>query len=153
MGDLGQVNQAVSDALANPAEYPELFPDYELTLAAEKAFQARHDQKPPPASGYAEEKEWLEMDVVEEIKKLSPDGFAKMLLRGPGAPPAETSAPPAAPPAAAPAAPPAAPPAEQAPVDSVVIPEVTPTLPPELPAEVPEVAPLQPSADDLPDLL
>merc|ERR1712087_975997 len=114
---------------ANPAEYPDLFPDYELTLAAEKAFQMRHDRMPRPASAYTEEKELLDMDVMEEMKKLQPDGFLSMLLRGPGAPPAETVAHPAAAPPAA------APPSAPAPMEAVVTPEVTSISPPEVPAE------------------
>lgn len=81
--DLAKVNQAVSDSLADPATYPDLFPDFELTIAAEKAFEARRTSCPPLASQYAAEKEWLEMDVLEEIKRLTPEGFKQMLLRGP----------------------------------------------------------------------
>jgi len=156
--DLAQVNQAVADSLANPEEYPDLFPDYDLTLKAEKAFQARLEKRPPPASAYAEEKEWLDMDVMEEIKRLSPEGFAAMLLRGPGAaaaaPPSPVAAAPA--PAAAPAAP-APVPVAPAPAPETVVesgPEVTPAPAPEpeLPAETPETAP-PPAADGLPDLI
>jgi len=132
--DLAQVNQAVADSLANPAEYPDLFPDYELTLAAEKAFQARHSRKPPSAASYLEEKEWQDMDVMEEIKRLQPDGFAQMLLRGPGAGAVAAEAV-----AAAPAAP-----------ETVVeapVPQQPAAPAPEEPAEIPEVAP--PAGADL----
>jgi len=132
--DLAQVNQAVADSLANPAEYPDLFPDYQLTLQAEEAFQARHQQNPPQASAYMTEKEWLDMDVMEEIKRCGGPSFAQMLLKGPGATAGSA---------------PAAPEVVAAPTPG---PEVTPSPAPELPAEVPEIAPLVDAAE-LPDLI
>jgi len=77
--DLSTVNQAVSELLADPLQHPGVFPDYDLTLSAEKAFQARHTSNPMRASQYIHEKAWLDMDVLSEIKQLSPDGFQKML--------------------------------------------------------------------------
>merc|ERR1719436_352124 len=59
--DLASVNQAVADSLADPAAYPDLFPDFDLTLAAEKAFQVRYEKNPPPACAFAEEKDCLNM--------------------------------------------------------------------------------------------
>lgn len=121
--DLSQVNQAVADSLADPVQYPELFPDFELTLAAERAFEARYAKSPPLASKYADEKAWLEMDVLEEVRRLSPEGFHKLILRGPAAAP-ESVAPQAAP------APVHAPPPQQPPETviegSVGGPEMTP---------------------------
>lgn len=82
--DLSQVNQAVADSLADPAQYPDLFPDFSLTLAAEQAFQARCERNPPSAAAYLEEKEWMAMDVLERVRALSPEGFRALVLRGPG---------------------------------------------------------------------
>ncbi|CAJ1394513.1 unnamed protein product [Effrenium voratum] len=120
--DLAKVNQAVADSLADPAKFPDLFADYNLTLTAEKVFEAKR-KAPPPASAYATEKEFLEMDVMEEIKKLGPDGFQSLLLKGasPAAndfTPPPRPAPAAAPaPAPAPAPEPAPAPAAPAPVE------------------------------------
>eukprot|EP00443_Scrippsiella_acuminata_P048523 CAMPEP_0115188384 /NCGR_PEP_ID=MMETSP0270-20121206/10982_1 /TAXON_ID=71861 /ORGANISM="Scrippsiella trochoidea, Strain CCMP3099" /LENGTH=952 /DNA_ID=CAMNT_0002601563 /DNA_START=72 /DNA_END=2930 /DNA_ORIENTATION=- len=142
--DLSQVNQAVADSLADPAQYPDLFPDFQLTLAAEKAFQTRTQRNPPLAGSYMEVKELLDMDVMDEIKKLSPQGFEKMLVQG--VVPSPTAAPvPAAP---EPAAPEPAAVAEQQLAPEMVVegspasaagPEMTPT-PQSVPEAGPEVA-------------
>uniref|UniRef100_A0A7S2FP04 Coatomer subunit beta' n=1 Tax=Alexandrium andersonii TaxID=327968 RepID=A0A7S2FP04_9DINO len=154
--DLSQVNQAVADSLADPVQYPDLFPDFELTLAAEQAFQARNERCPPMAASYPEEKERLGMDVLEQIKALSPEGFRASMLGGavaaapapapapavapapaPAAAPAPAPVPTPAPPVAAPAAQPAPPP--ETVVEAVPAgPEVTPMPSPE--GLVPEAA-------------
>jgi len=97
--DLAQVNQAVADSLADPAKYPDLFPGWELALTAEKAFRTRSEQSPPAASAYLAEKKWLSMDVLDEVRKLTPDNFHSKILAG-----APTEAPPEAPAASAAAA-------------------------------------------------
>eukprot|EP00931_Biecheleriopsis_adriatica_P020246 TRINITY_DN13599_c0_g2_i1.p1 TRINITY_DN13599_c0_g2~~TRINITY_DN13599_c0_g2_i1.p1 ORF type:complete len:953 (+),score=217.85 TRINITY_DN13599_c0_g2_i1:80-2938(+) len=107
--DLAQVNQAVAESLASPSKYPDLFPDFGLTLQAEKAFEARL-KNAPLASAYATEKETLDLDVMAKIKELGPDGFQKMLL-GSAASAVDFSPPARTPPAAA-----AAPPPEPSPV-------------------------------------
>jgi len=87
--DLSTVNQAVADSLADPEKYPDLFPDFALTLEAEKAFEAKRRLAPPLASKYIELKEQQEMNVLDLVKTLSPAGFAQMLLKGPSQVPAE----------------------------------------------------------------
>lgn len=138
--DLSTVNQAVADALAGPLQNPELFTDFDMTVAAEKAFKA----KPPvPASRYLEEKqrfvgeEGEDLNVLDLIKKLSPAGFEQLLLKGSGAAP--TPAPAAAP------APVAAP-------TPVAVPE-TVAAAPEVAAAAPETAAPSPDAADSVDLL
>lgn len=116
--DLAQVNQAVADSLADPAKYPDLFPGWELALAAEKSFRARSEQSPPAAGAYLAEKKWLSMDVLNEVRQLSPEQFNAKILRG-----ATAEVPPEAPEAPAPAA--AAPPPETV-VDGAGSPEMTP---------------------------
>jgi len=122
--DLAQVNQAVADSLADPARYPDLFPGWELALAAEKTFRTRFEQSPPVAGAYLAEKKWLSMDVLDEVRKLTPEQFNTKILRG-----APTEALPEAPPKAPPEAPAAsaaaAPPPETV-VDGAGSPEMTP---------------------------
>jgi len=91
--DLSTVNQSISELLADPVDHPGVFPDYDLTVSAEKAFQTRRASNPTLASQYIHEKAWLDMDVLSEIKQLSPDGFQKMLLRGPAGAAAPAAAP------------------------------------------------------------
>mmetsp|Transcript_59500 Transcript_59500/g.128708 ORF Transcript_59500/g.128708 Transcript_59500/m.128708 type:complete len:930 (+) Transcript_59500:59-2848(+) len=130
--DLAKVNQAVSDSLADPAQYPDLFPDFDLTLSAEKVFEDRRDTNAPLAANYIAEKEMLDMSVVDEIRSLSVEGFKAKLLKGPSAAPAAAPAPVAAPE-------PAAQPAPVAAVEETVGPEVTPQ--PDAAAPAPEVSP------------
>jgi len=154
--DLAGVNQAIADNLADPAEYPDLFPDFNLTVAAEKAFQVK---PPTPAQDYAEEKKLFlgpdgetTVPVLNLVKELTPSGFQNLLMKGAGntAPaPAPTPAPAAAAaaaPAPAAAAPAATPPpvAEASPEDAPAAPEtVVAQEPPgpELAVPAPEVAP------------
>lgn len=107
--DLGQVNQAVADSLANPEKYPDLFPDYALTVQAETVFEQRLTKCPPKASEYGTAKEILDMDVMEELKQLGMDGFQKKILGASQAAPAPAAFSPPARAAPAPAAPAPAP--------------------------------------------
>lgn len=84
--DLARVNQAVSDSLASPSEYPDLFPDYKLTLTAEQVFKKRLEKAPLMATAYNNEKQIAEMDVMQEIKRLGPSGFENMIMQTVGAP-------------------------------------------------------------------
>jgi len=58
--DLSKVNQQVSDSLADPEKYPDLFPDFAASLSCEKIFQARLAKNPPLAFDYLEEKARME---------------------------------------------------------------------------------------------
>mmetsp|Transcript_85471 Transcript_85471/g.178585 ORF Transcript_85471/g.178585 Transcript_85471/m.178585 type:complete len:958 (+) Transcript_85471:199-3072(+) len=88
--DLSQVNEAVAECLASPTENGDLFPDYPLTLQAEKMFQAR---PAPAANQYPQFKDLVDLDVLQEIKTLGPDGFSKSLLGGASAPAPAPAAP------------------------------------------------------------
>lgn len=116
--DLAQVNQAVADSLASPDKYPDLFPDYGLSLQAEKVFQERLTRCPPKASDYNSCKEILDMDVIEELKQQGLEQFQRSILGTAAAAPAPAAAAFSPPPRAAPApaATPAAPVPEAAPV-------------------------------------
>lgn len=140
-GDLASVNQAVADSLADPASYPDLFPNFDLTLAAETAFKQKRQSAPTPAGKYAEVKAFQdELNVLEKIQELQPAGFLQLLARGP----ADNAAAPAPAPAPAPVAAPESAPAVQAPPPEVAaaapapVPEVTEAAAPE--ATVPEAA-------------
>merc|ERR1712151_182519 len=62
-GDLASVNAAVAESLAEPEGYPHLFPEFELTASAEKAFK---QMRTPVASQYAEEKAFQdEINVMD----------------------------------------------------------------------------------------
>jgi coatomer subunit beta' len=99
-GDLANVNQAVADSLADPASYPDLFPNFDVTVAAEAAFKKT---KPNPAAKYADVKAFLEdLNPVDKIKELQPAGFQALLVKAaaggtPAAAPAPSPAPAPAP--------------------------------------------------------
>mmetsp|Transcript_66992 Transcript_66992/g.160514 ORF Transcript_66992/g.160514 Transcript_66992/m.160514 type:complete len:983 (-) Transcript_66992:192-3140(-) len=139
--DLKTVNQAVADSLANPKDDPDLFPGFQLSLDAEKVFKARSEKAPPAASAYMQEKELLEMDVMDQIEKLGPAEFSKAILGGAGLP---APAAPAPTPAAAPA--PAPTPAPEPAPAPAPVPEPTPAPAPE-PEPAVEAAPVAPEPD------
>eukprot|EP00928_Gymnodinium_smaydae_P061718 TRINITY_DN45741_c0_g1_i1.p1 TRINITY_DN45741_c0_g1~~TRINITY_DN45741_c0_g1_i1.p1 ORF type:complete len:946 (-),score=237.93 TRINITY_DN45741_c0_g1_i1:335-3172(-) len=162
--DLAQVNKSIADNLADPKGCADLFPDFDLSLKAESAFKQARQRNPPAAAKYESEKAWANLDVMEEIKRLGPDGFLRMLMTGPGAA-GEAAAPEtvveaaAAPPAVPAPAPAAAEPAPVAP-EPVVAAPVSPVAAapgPELttagapPPVAPEVA--APGIDESVDLL
>jgi len=140
--DLAGINQAVADSLADPAAFPDLFPNFELTVAAEQAFKQKREKAPTPASKYADVKAFQEdMNVVDKIKELQPAGFQALLLRGA----ADAAPAPAPAPAAAPQVAVEPPAAAQAPAPEMVAtpapspgPEVTEAAAPE--ATAPEAA-------------
>jgi coatomer subunit beta' len=137
--DLAEVNKDMADSLADPQKHPDLFPDIGLTVAAEKIFAAKKMQRPSPPSAYESERSTMEMDVIEQMKSLGPEGFQKMIFGSAALAPSE----PAAQPKPAPSAPvpqpqtePAAPPAP-APEAVQLAPETTGA---ETPQDAPEVA-------------
>jgi len=143
-GDLASVNQAVADSLADPSTYPDLFPNFDLTVAAETAFKQKRQSAPAPAAKYADVKAFQdELNVLDKIKELQPAGFLQLLARGPvgeasaPTPPVAEDPAPAPAPVAAPAAEPAAAPApEPAPAVEATPPEIVAAA---SPASVPEV--------------
>jgi len=147
--DLATVNQAVADSLADPGTYPDLFPGFDLTVAAEQIFKQKRERAPTPAAKYADVKAFQEdFDVMAKIQELKPAGFQALINRGyegaAAAPAPAAQAPPAAVPVAAPVAAPAPAPEVAAPA-----PAPAPTPGPEVTA-APEAAPeaaTEPAAD------
>jgi coatomer subunit beta' len=92
--DLALVNQAVADSLADPASYPDLFPSFSLTVAAENVFKQKRQTAPAKALQYAEVKAFHdELNVMEKIAELQPAGFAQLIMKGSGAAAAPAVAP------------------------------------------------------------
>lgn len=85
--DLAEVNKDMAESLADPQKHPDLFPDFSLTVAAEKIFAAKKMQRPSPPSAYENERSTLEMDVAEQMKSLSPEGFQRMIFGSAELPP------------------------------------------------------------------
>ncbi|KAF9195876.1 hypothetical protein BGZ50_003137 [Haplosporangium sp. Z 11] len=56
-----------ADALADPAEYEDMFPDLQYALQAELAVKESREQ-PVPASAYPQWKELLDRDIITDIK-------------------------------------------------------------------------------------
>eukprot|EP00927_Polykrikos_kofoidii_P056085 TRINITY_DN5026_c0_g1_i1.p1 TRINITY_DN5026_c0_g1~~TRINITY_DN5026_c0_g1_i1.p1 ORF type:complete len:911 (+),score=145.22 TRINITY_DN5026_c0_g1_i1:55-2733(+) len=82
--DIAQVNKAIADILADPSECPDLFADFDLTLAAEKIFAERHADIIVPAAMYCEEKAFFDdVDVISDLRELGVDGFRGKILKSP----------------------------------------------------------------------
>eukprot|EP00981_Chlorochromonas_danica_P000867 scaffold211_cov168-Ochromonas_danica.AAC.8 len=65
--DLKKTNAKAAEALADPAKYPNLFPDLDWALKAEQLFlRNRHRSIPPVA--YSEAKKDLDLDLIELLK-------------------------------------------------------------------------------------
>ena len=65
--DLRTINEKAADALADPAKYPNLFPDLEWALQVEGIFLAGRDSH-VPANTYPTAKAELEMDLIAMVK-------------------------------------------------------------------------------------
>jgi len=78
--NLSQVNKQIANILAEPVNCPDLFPDFEMAVAAEGIFRERWEKRPFPAQSYEESKELLSMNVQEEIGKLGIDAFRKKVV-------------------------------------------------------------------------
>ncbi|KAJ3282117.1 Coatomer subunit beta' [Borealophlyctis nickersoniae] len=63
-----------AEALADPAEYSNLFPDLEWALFAEEGFRRRREKGLPGASEYAEWKDSLDWDIIGELKQSFANG-------------------------------------------------------------------------------
>jgi len=66
--DLKQVNPKAAEALADPAEYPNLFPDLELAIAAEAA-TVRGEVL--PAATYPQHEADLSRDLIELVRTVA----------------------------------------------------------------------------------
>ena len=65
--DLKLVNEKAADALADPATYPNLFPDLEWALKIEAMFLENRD-KFVPATEYMNAKQQIDLDLIELVK-------------------------------------------------------------------------------------
>lgn len=156
--DLRKTNPKAADALADPKEYPNLFPDHDVALKAEKLLALR---KPRPASAYPQSKGDASRDLVAEIKagNVPPKLIAAIEAELAGGPPAVRPASPAAgspataratspAPSPAPATASVSPKASPAPVAKVATPEPTPQQTAE---PTPELAPGPATPDPEPE--
>jgi coatomer subunit beta' len=66
--DLKQVSERAAAALADPAEYPNLFPDIDWALKVEDVFK-QNRSKVVPASEYPTAKEDLDLDLIALVKE------------------------------------------------------------------------------------
>ncbi|KAH7290701.1 hypothetical protein KP509_30G060200 [Ceratopteris richardii] len=67
--DLKKINQKAAESLADPEEYPNLFPDWEWALKAEEKLKPLRENL-MPANEYINHSERLKMDIVEHMKAL-----------------------------------------------------------------------------------
>eukprot|EP00884_Botryococcus_braunii_P001163 jgi/Botrbrau1/11047/Bobra.92_2s0018.1 len=68
--DLAKINPKAAESLADPAQYPNLFPDLDLALEAEK-LQADLRKRPIPAARYAEmDGVMSKRDLIAEVRAL-----------------------------------------------------------------------------------
>mmetsp|Transcript_97180 Transcript_97180/g.190856 ORF Transcript_97180/g.190856 Transcript_97180/m.190856 type:complete len:1040 (+) Transcript_97180:130-3249(+) len=65
--DLKTINEKAADALADPAQYPNLFPDLEWALKVEQMFLSGRDSF-VPASSYLTAKDDLNLDLIGMVK-------------------------------------------------------------------------------------
>jgi coatomer subunit beta' len=66
--DLKQVSERAAAALADPVEYPNVFPDLEWALKVEEAFK-QNRTKIVPASEYPTAKDDLDLDLIALVKQ------------------------------------------------------------------------------------
>ena len=70
--DLRQVSDRAAAALADPAEYPNLFPDLDWALKVEEVFKCNRN-KVVPAMEYLTAKDDLDLDLVALMKQEHAD--------------------------------------------------------------------------------
>eukprot|EP00899_Mesostigma_viride_P001865 jgi/Mesvir1/1167/Mv17669-RA.1 len=73
--DLQKVNAKAAESLADPAEYPNLFPDLDLARKAEEMFKKKRNV-PILASSFTDFEHKTLVDVIGEMKALALDGGA-----------------------------------------------------------------------------
>eukprot|EP00920_Eleutheroschizon_duboscqi_P025546 GHVT01062852.1.p1 GENE.GHVT01062852.1~~GHVT01062852.1.p1 ORF type:complete len:966 (-),score=220.35 GHVT01062852.1:995-3892(-) len=77
--DLRGVNALVAEAVADPSEYPEQFPDLQLALQAEESFRRVDSVAFPPSSRYQEVRDGMPKDAIAAIKELGQQRFESSL--------------------------------------------------------------------------
>lgn len=66
--DLRGVNARAAEALADPAEYGNLFPDWEAALAVEAAWEAAQAKGPQPAAAYPAHADARSRDLIALVR-------------------------------------------------------------------------------------
>ena len=70
--DLRTVNKKAAESLADPAEFPNLFPDLELAMQAEATHESRRKaERLPPASEYPRFEGSMLTEILEEMRGMS----------------------------------------------------------------------------------
>ncbi|KAJ1562877.1 Coatomer subunit beta' [Nowakowskiella sp. JEL0078] len=64
-----------SEAIADPVEYPNLFPDFKYALFAEEMIRTTRLKRVPAATQYTELKGALDWDAIAALKEKFPDGI------------------------------------------------------------------------------
>jgi len=75
--DLGSVNQAVAKALADPEEYPDLFPGFGDSKKLQEILEKTRKKGLPKAKDYESVKEMLDRQVHEELTTMGEAEFEK----------------------------------------------------------------------------
>jgi coatomer subunit beta' len=63
-------NAKTAEALADPPEYPNMFPDWEIGLKAEELYEKQQDVL-LPATKYPEVKESMDWMIIDELKEMN----------------------------------------------------------------------------------
>lgn len=71
--DLKKINQKAAESLADPEEYPNLFPDWQWALEAEAKMKPLRENL-SPASDYVNHLGGTKVDIIEELKALHLNG-------------------------------------------------------------------------------
>lgn len=71
--DLKKINQKAAESLADPDEYPNLFPDWQWALEAEAKMKPLREHL-SPASDYVNHLGGTKVDIIEELKALHLNG-------------------------------------------------------------------------------
>ncbi|GBG65649.1 hypothetical protein CBR_g51949 [Chara braunii] len=79
--DLRRVNQKAAESLADPSEYPNLFPNFEWALKAEEQFKLSRAHL-APASAYSEMADITLRDPIAEIRAALEEGMLPVTENG-----------------------------------------------------------------------
>eukprot|EP00922_Rhytidocystis_sp_ex-Travisia-forbesii_P049827 GHVS01074137.1.p1 GENE.GHVS01074137.1~~GHVS01074137.1.p1 ORF type:complete len:979 (+),score=202.78 GHVS01074137.1:328-3264(+) len=74
--DLSKVNEMVAQSLADPSEYPDMFPDFALSIKAEELLSQKGEY--PPAKSYTQMQRLQSLNVLEELKTKGEEEVRQM---------------------------------------------------------------------------
>lgn len=72
--DLEKINPKAAESLADPAEYPNLFPDLDLALKAESYAASLRAAGVPPAAAYAQFEGSAMRNLIAEVRQMEASG-------------------------------------------------------------------------------